>query len=1014
MHFTDEDWQDFENLVFSILFDILKIQYKDIIGFQTQARKDGGIDGRFYLSTSNEPLLDDKKSMVYEVKLRNNKRKDLPLSDFSKSIIIAINMAVNALTIATNLDFSKNTNQLLSTFSDKSGLIINQLSGNEIRNWLDLHTEYVKDFENKELLNFIRNCVIDNHITDEKNFKIIFRESDHKGDFLNEYRKNKCNEIVNDIYYTTKSILLTGEAGVGKSFLIDKILDELTNRNVQCISISLKDADTPRTIFIRILSNIWHISEEYLLCMETEDLREAVCRLGTTEIGSNLVEVILCSFEKSKEELSRKADIYNRSIILYLKKLLHVCTIKRKMVFCIANINVATIELLDFLCQLTKELVEDIQLILEVRTSEYIDVNMDSKDWSVYEKKLKNLSNCIQEYEVKRLHVEESYQYIDFLLTPQKLSFEAKNKIIKYAGNNPLFLKSFVDYIKLNFDFQNNPKELWTAILSSTYVENKLEIVNLLINKLAENNPLSKKIFLLLKFFSGNVKEFVLQDVLSIGLMDIPSDLVESDVIFIGKDEIKTSHLIYQEIIDACLYASYSSIKILVKDILAKVESYEMDHEKLLELKFKLYEADNNSEDMIYTGLLLGKYKYSHGQYSMCAKYIDKCLCVIDRIYAHEDYYILKVRFLEYAINVDFYTKNNLKKTEMYIQQLEEILNEPSDELMEQQDFCDLYTTYLLIMNQYYHHKGDFKKTYITIRMAKNYITVEGNNISKVLAESVWVEYLIAEKEINGIIAAIKQVDSALKNCRDSAYLHFTINTLYYTYYYGWNPELALNNIEKNIGLYDELALAEIYHNKIHHLNARFNLKKYENDNLLKEAENILKETHKAGLKNETGRVENIIGIIYLAEGNLEKAKEFFVFGMKNYADSTYVSNEWPIIANYCSVLFEMHSPEAIIYWEKVIDILLEHYTDRINKINFENGKYPKYYAIFYILINQCNSVFDKNKERILPYFNKIRQNIFLPQILELLAKIEKRTFVMDSEFESSIYMQGRHFIMGY
>lgn len=1014
MHFTDKDWQDFENLVFEILFDILKIQYKNITGIQTQARKDGGIDGRFYLSTSNEPLLDDEKSMVYEVKLRNNKRNDLPLSDFSKAIIIAINMAVNAFTIATNLDFSKTTNQLLSTFSDKSGLIINQLCGNEIRNWLDLHTEYVKEFENKELLNFIRNCVVDNQITNEKNFKIIFRESDHKGAFLNEYRKNKCNEIANDIYYATKSILLTGEAGVGKSFLIDKILDELTSRSVQCISISLKDADTPRTIFIRILSNIWHISEEYLLCMKTEDLREAVCRLGTTEIESNLVEVILCSFEKSKEELSRKADIYNRSIILYLKKLLHVCTIKRKMVFCIANINVATIESLDFLCQLTKELIEDIQLILEVRTSEYIDVNMDSKDWRVYEKKLKNLSNCIQEYEVKRLCVKDSFQYIDFLLTPQKLPFDAKNKIIQYAGNNPLFLKSFVDYIKLSFDFQNSPKELWTAIISSIYVENKLEIVNLLINKLAENNSLSMKIFLLLKFFCGNVKEFVLQDILSISLMDIPSELVESDIIFICKDEIKTSHLIYQEIIDTCHYASYSSIKMLVKDILPKVEKYEMDNEKLLELKFRLYEADNNVEDMIHTGLLIGKFKYSHGQYSMCAKYIDKCLCMIDRIYANEDYYILQVQFLEYAVNVEFYTKDNLRKAEMYIQQLEEILNDPSAELIEHQDFCDLYTTYLLIMNQYYHHKGDFKKTYITISTAKNYITDQGHNISKALAESVWVEYLITEKEINGIIAAINQVDSALSNCIDSAYLQFTINTLYYNYYYDWKPELALNNIEKNIKLYDELASAEIYHNKVHHLNARFNLKKYENNNLLKEAENILKETHKVGLKNETGRAENIIGSIYLAEGNLEKAKEFFVYGMKNYADSTYVSNEWPIMVNYCSTLFEMHSPEAIIYWGKVIDILLEHYTDRINKINFENGKYPKYYAIFYILMNQCNSVYDKNKENILPYLNKIRQNISLSQILELLVKIEKRTFIMDPEFESSIYMQRGHFIMGY
>lgn len=1014
MHFTDEDWQDFENLVFSILFDILKTQYKNITGIQTQARKDGGIDGRFYLSADNEPLLDNEKSMVYEVKLRNSKRKDLPLSDFSKSIIIAINMAANALAIATNLDFSKTTNQLLSTFSDKSGLVINKLSGNEIRNWLDLHTEYVNNFENKELLNFIRNCVVDNHITDENTFKIIFRESDHKGEFLNKYRRDKCDEIANDIYHTTKSILLTGEAGVGKSFLIDKILDELTNKNVQCIFISLKDADTPRTIFIRILSNIWHISEEYLLCMETEDLREAVCRLGTTEIESNLVEVILCSFEKSREELSRKADIYNRSLILYLKKLLHVCTIKRKMVFCIANINVATIELLDFLCQLTKELVEDIQLILEVRTSEYIDVNMDSKDWSIYEKKLKNLSNSIQEYEVKRLHVVESYKYIDFLLAPQKLSIDDKNKIIQYAGNNPLFLKSFVDYLKLNIDFQNSPKELLTSIISSINVENKLEIVNLLINKLAEKNSLSMKIFLLLKFFCGNVKEFVLQNILKISLMDIPSELVESDIIFIGKNEIKTSHLIYQEIIDACLYASYSNIKILINDILSKVESYELDHEKLLELKFRLYEADNNAEDMIHTGLSLGKYKYSHGQYSTCAKYIDKCLCMIDRIYANEDYCILQVQLLEYAINVEFYAKDNLGKTEMYIQQLEEILNDPSDELVEQQIFCELYTSYLLIMNQYYHHKGCFDKTYKTICMAKNYITNQGHNISKELAESVWVEYIIAEKEINGVVAAMNQVDLALINCRDSAYLQFTINTLCYTYYYDWNPELALNNIEKNIKLYDELASAEIYHNKIHHLNAKFNLKKYDNNNLLKEAEKILKETHKAGLRNETGRVENIIGSIYMAEGNLKKAKEFFAYGMQNYADSTYISNEWPIIANYCSTLFEMHSPEAIIYWGKVIDILLEHYTDRINKINFENGKYPKYYAIFYILMSQCNSVFDKNKENILPYLNKIRQNISLPQILELLVKIETRTFVMDSEFELSIYMQGGHFIMGY
>ena len=141
MKFTNDDWRDFEDLIFSILYDILKTQYEDVKGIQTRACKDGGFDGRFYLPSKDSFLLDSEINMVFEVKLRSDKRKDLPLSEFSKAIIISINMAANALTIATNLNFSKLTTDLLLLFSNKTGLIINKLSGNEIRKWGTMDSE---------------------------------------------------------------------------------------------------------------------------------------------------------------------------------------------------------------------------------------------------------------------------------------------------------------------------------------------------------------------------------------------------------------------------------------------------------------------------------------------------------------------------------------------------------------------------------------------------------------------------------------------------------------------------------------------------------------------------------------------------------------------------------------------------------------------------------------------------------------------------------------------------------
>lgn len=1015
MKFTNDDWRDFEDLIFSILYDILKTQYEDVKGIQTRACKDGGFDGRFYLPSKDSFLLDSEINMVFEVKLRSDKRKDLPLSEFSKAIIISINMAANALTIATNLNFSKLTTDLLLLFSNKTGLIINKLSGNEIRKWLNDHKEFEKGFKNQHLIGFIKSTVnTDSNICDEQ-FKMVFRETDHTGEFINENRKKTCNQIVDFIIQTSNSIILSGEAGVGKSFLIDKILDELTNRQVLCLSINLKCADTPRTVFIRILSNIWHISEEYLLSMNTEDLKEAVYRIGTSELDSNLVDAILCSFEKNIIDYSKKADVFNRSLILYLKKLLGICATNKKIVVSVSDINVCTKELLDFICQLTEGLMDKIQLLLELRTSEYLDSNMSSIDWEKYEKKIRSLNSHIHEFEIQKLSSPESMQYIDILLSDKKIPFEAKDKIISYAGRNPLFIKSFIDYLKICYDFSSNPNEFLSTEISTIYVDNKLEIVDLLISRLAEKNPITIEIFLLLFFFSGNIQLWVLEDILKITISEIPSEIFKTDIVFLGQNELRTSHLIYQEIIDDCRYASFFNRKCLAEEILSNAENYERDPEKLLELKFKLFEASERYSNMVEMGIQLGKNNFIKGQYTSCEKYVKKSIDRLDNIYVNDKYCLIQVQLYELFINAGFYTKNVLEESKIYIQQLEELFNSPPQELTADKEYGNYYISFLLILNQYNHHKGEFKKTYDAINAAKQYVLTQKKFINKSLLESVWVEYLIAEKEVNGLISAIHEIETALKKCVDSAYLQFTINTLWYTYYNDWAPDLACRKIKENIGLYSDLSTAEVYHNKVHYLNARFNLKhKEDNDGLLKEAIETLKEAHKIGLKNEVGRIENIIGNIYFSEGNLNKAKEFYEYGIKIFEKNPYISNEWPIMANYCAILFELQAPDAILYLEKIIILLLEHYRDRINKISFEKGKYPKYYAIFYIFMILCDRAYKKDKKNILRCIEKIRQNISLPEIVNITYEVENRTFLMDPEFSLSIYMYDNHFIMGY
>ena len=120
MSFAHDFWEEFEKLS----IDLLKLYFKDIESSKisinkTQSKKDGGYDGIIIISTESGHT---PYKILSESKLRAKSSKDLPLSDFSKTLVIAINMFACEVYIFTNLHFSKETQKRIANFSKTTNI----------------------------------------------------------------------------------------------------------------------------------------------------------------------------------------------------------------------------------------------------------------------------------------------------------------------------------------------------------------------------------------------------------------------------------------------------------------------------------------------------------------------------------------------------------------------------------------------------------------------------------------------------------------------------------------------------------------------------------------------------------------------------------------------------------------------------------------------------------------------------------------------------------------------------
>lgn len=99
MGFAQDYWKDFEELSIDLIKLLFKDYHFDKHIEKTQNSKDGGYDGVVLISDNEHNVY----KAISESKLRKLSRKDLPLSDFAKTLIISVNLCADKVYIFTNL-----------------------------------------------------------------------------------------------------------------------------------------------------------------------------------------------------------------------------------------------------------------------------------------------------------------------------------------------------------------------------------------------------------------------------------------------------------------------------------------------------------------------------------------------------------------------------------------------------------------------------------------------------------------------------------------------------------------------------------------------------------------------------------------------------------------------------------------------------------------------------------------------------------------------------------------------
>lgn len=992
----DNDWENFEKLVFKTLLLIFRLSC-DERNQLTAHRKDGGFDGIFYIPpdiSGNE----EEFCAIMEAKLRGNIMRDLPLQDFSKAMIIAINRAARLLVVASNLRLSPKTIQILKEFSENTGLEVKLLSIKTLFEHLS-QMEDIKQNCPPSLLTLLKKSYSAYMETYESSPELEtisvangIQIARKPVELFSSKRERACAHIVKLFEQEGGFVTVEGSAGIGKSFFVSALQQKFEKPKYKMITVDLKNCNTSRVLFVELVKAFWCLPEEQLQSISKRDFSQAIAWIGNGTLDPAIKKAVIVAFQKGKQSYLEHADIFHYYLIEYLAQLYSQIQKRRNYVLCFTNLNYAQADLIEFLLQFLKRFGKSIRAILEIRTSIYIDSMMQSEQWDSYTTQIQQLPSLLYRYELTALSTQEYCDYINYLIGDLPISLYETEQILEKSGKTLLLINAFLTYLK-GTGFLNVPAHLRSDYITNMPVDHGQQIIPMLVDLLSGKGPFYSGLFFLTYLFQGTVSLSLLDMTLGEQRDALNFLLKNTDIFILTNQELHVSHALYLDYFATRQYISITYQQELASLLLSVFQKYSFFSapEEAAICHIRLYEILNDTEQVAKLSLSFGISMHQYGQYTLSQKYIKKAdekLAGLDKICPAEwprQHIIALLTLLENELYLQDLDRKELQGK---LSLLEQLFRNFSAKIGDDISENNLRIQYYLIEMRLYHYWGEYKTSFEKIEQAIHELT---SATRPDLVGRVWLEYAIATKEMYSLKRCLQVFRLGRRNCPHDKALLFSNLTHLSEKYSTINARIAMRFLQMIEPFKSKLPLSSILHHEINVATMWMYNGSY--DRALEMGTEIIHRANQAGLKNEEARCSNLLGCLFYIRNDLQGAERSLSHGVFLIPENKHVTVLWPILGNLLSVQLDLKSWDAAHQTAKrCVDIFRMNYKDRVNHLKVVEGKYPKLFVGLLLLLRGLTalSIHTKYPKSYKEWTEMLLESFQLPELALYYERITK------------------------
>lgn len=901
-------WRDFELLAFRILSDELNgdsTLWKAIDKTITEPSKDGGYDGEFIICHMDNV----SEKILFEAKLRSNDRKDLPLSDFAKSIIIAIIRNTDCIHIITNVHFSKETINRLALFSENTDLTIKLKNGYSIKQYIISKENRVTDFDSI-FLGFLKGCKSDREQNLPNSSAVVSQEPPALSTVeLNHYRL-----MLRQLIRKTVIMLVEGKEKTGKSFYINRLYSLARFEKKHIFIFDFAKQITYQDFILELLNNILGISLELVQLMNSEQFNEAFKQIGLSTVDEDEMDVLRAVFYQDNLKID-----YSFVFTKFVKIFFQIISLKKysNPIIIFSNLSYANPETLQLIKYLIKEN-SFFSFVLEMREDRFLEQNNNA--WSEFIRYVKQQPNLAAKNKYTQPWTKAQAKQFLRKKIPDLTENQYENVIAQF-GYQPYELDPLAEIYELSEINKITPRELIYDDIKRIDNSKPYELYRKYFEYITAYNSDLIYVLLLLFFLKGECTF----DVISLFFCESRERVencrnIISDcrILSVGFRKIQvTSHQVTQALENFCTKnVSITATNCVIDFITRNIDSLYLTYDEKLELNCKLNYFISEI-DYFISLLKLGKMYLSSSQWTSAQSTFEKaydlpCNNVSDAM--RLDLYISYIESVIWQYKSFIILVNELLYKSNLI-----IMNHTADE----KDFSELLLRYCLINYQINHNQQNNVMAYeFAVQGVK---LVKKNKLyhsCKQYCGKIYRFYAVSIKEkTNNIHKCISAFRKGLRECPDSSQVIFGYivhkNMNIHLKNYRRRLHRKLCNYAKLKKYEPELSIDEVLHYRVNVAAINFLLKNYQSAK--KDYLELLEKSRVFSIYREQIRILNDLANIDVINEDIQEALKKYYKSIRLSEETGYSHNYWPALLNATTIeVRNRNYPKALENHEKL------------------------------------------------------------------------------------------------